>query len=101
YSPTAKTWHRRLASVAARIGDREALAMATGNLFGQALNARDLEAMRELRPELLAQLTPEASPRARGWTHYFLALDAYVDGRFDYACQHSANSVALAQEIGH
>jgi hypothetical protein len=39
YSPSAKAWHRRLASVAARIGDHEALAMATGNLFGQALNA--------------------------------------------------------------
>jgi predicted ATPase len=101
YSPTAKAWHRRLASVAARIGDHEALAMATGNLFGQALNARDLTAMRELRPELLAQLTPQASPRARGWTHYFLALDAYVDGTLDDACQHAANSVALAKEIGH
>ena len=83
YSPTAKTWNRRLASAAARIGDHEALALATGNLFGQALNARDLDAMRELRPQLLALITPEASARSRGWTHYFLALDAYVDGMLD------------------
>ncbi|HTU97023.1 MAG TPA: BTAD domain-containing putative transcriptional regulator [Solirubrobacteraceae bacterium] len=101
YSPTAKMWHRRLAAAAGRIGDHEALAMATGNLFGQALNGRDLEAMRELRPELLAQLTPEASPRARGWTHYFLALDAYVNARFDEGCEHAERSIALAREIGH
>ena len=67
YSPTAKIWHRRLAAVAARIGDHEALAVATGNLFGQALNARDTEEMRQLRPGLLALLTPEASARSRGW----------------------------------
>jgi predicted ATPase/DNA-binding SARP family transcriptional activator len=101
YSPTAKTWNRRLASAAARIGDHEALAMATGNLFGQALNARDLEAMRELRPQLLAQLTPEASARSRGWTHYFLALDAYVGGMLDESCEHAAQSLALGKEIGH
>lgn len=101
YSPTAKLWHRRLASVAARIGDHEALTMATGNLFGQALNARDLEAMRQLRPALAALLTPEASARSRGWTHYFLALDAYVNGMLDDACEHAASSVELGKEIGH
>jgi hypothetical protein len=101
YTPTAKAWHRRLASVAARIGDHEALAMATGNLFGQALNARNIEEMRSLRPALLALLTPQASARARGWTHYFLALDAYVDGTLDAACEHAADSVTLAKEIGH
>jgi predicted ATPase/DNA-binding SARP family transcriptional activator len=101
YTPTAKTWHRRLASVAARIGDHEALAMATGNLFGQACNAADVDGMRQLRPDLLALLTPEASARARGWTHYFLALGAYVDGMLDAACEHAALSVALAKEIGH
>jgi predicted ATPase/DNA-binding SARP family transcriptional activator len=101
YSPTAKIWNRRLASVAGRIGDHEALAVATGNLFGQALNARDAEAMRQLRPGLLALLTPEASARSRGWTNYFLALDAYVDGMLDVACEHATLSVGLAREIGH
>jgi predicted ATPase/DNA-binding SARP family transcriptional activator len=101
YSPTAKIWNRRLAAVASRIGDHEALAVATGNLFGQALNARDTEEMRELRPGLLALLTPEASARARGWTNYFLALDAYVDGTLDDACGHATLSVELAREIGH
>jgi predicted ATPase/DNA-binding SARP family transcriptional activator len=101
YSPTAKGWHRRLGAVAARIGDHEALAMATGNLFAQALNARDTEEMRRLRPDLLALLTREASARSRGWTHYFLALDAYVDGTLDPACEHALLSVALAKEIGH
>ena len=101
YSPTAKAWHQRLASVAARIGDHEALAMATGNLFAQALNARDTAEMRRLRPDMLALLTPEASARARGWVHYFLALDAYVDGTLESACEHAALSVELANEIGH
>jgi predicted ATPase len=101
YSPTATAWNRRLAAVASRIGDHEALAVATGNLFGQACNARDTEAMRQLRPQLLALLTPEASARSRGWTHYFLALDAYVDGMLDDACEHAAQSVTLAKEIGH
>jgi hypothetical protein len=89
------------AAVAARIGDHEALAVATGNLFGQVLNARDTEEMRRLRPGLLALLTLEASARSRGWTNYFLALDAYVDGMLDAACEHATLSVGLAREIGH
>ncbi len=101
YSPSAKAWHRRLAARAAEIGDQEALAMATGNLFGQALNARDREDMRRLRPELLALITPEASARSLGWTHYFLALDAYVDDRFQSACEHAELSMEKAIEIGH
>jgi len=101
YSPTAKSWHRRLAARAAEIGDQEALTTATGNLFGQALNARDRDEMRRLRPELLALITPETSPRALGWIHYFLALDAYVDGRFESAYEHASMCVEKAEEIGH
>ena len=101
YSPSAKSWHRRLAARASEIGDLEALAMATGNLFGQALNARDREDMRRLRPELLALITPEASARSLGWTHYFLALDAYVDDRFQSADEHAGLSIEKAREIGH
>ncbi len=101
YSPTAKAWHRRLAARASEIGDLEALAMATGNLFGQALNARDREDMRRLRPQLLELLTPEASPRSLGWTHYFLALDAHVDGRFQAAVEHAELSIEKAGEVGH
>ncbi len=101
YSPGAKIWHRRLAACAARIGDQEALTTATGNLFGLALNARDREEMRRMRPELIALLTPESSPRAIGWIHYFLALDAYVDGRLQSACEHASLSVEKGEEIGH
>ena len=57
--------------------------------------------MRRLRPQLLALLTPEASARARGWIHYFLALDAYVDGTLETACEHASLSVEKAKEIGH
>jgi hypothetical protein len=101
YSPDAKTWHRRLARRASELGDQEALATATGNLFGQALNARDRDEMRRLRPDLLALLTPETSARALGWIHYFLALDAYVDGRFETAAEHAALSADKAAEVGH
>jgi predicted ATPase/DNA-binding SARP family transcriptional activator len=101
YSPSAKAWHRRLAARASEVGDLEALAMATGNLFGQALNGRDREDMRRLRPALLALITPDASPRSLGWTHYFLALDAYVDGRFQSADEHAELSIEKASEVGH
>jgi predicted ATPase/DNA-binding SARP family transcriptional activator len=101
YRPSAKAWNRRLAARAAEIGDQEAVATATGNLFAQALNAHDLDEMRRLRPELLALITPETSPKALGWIHYFLALDAYVDGRLDSACEHASLSAEKAEAIGH
>jgi hypothetical protein len=57
--------------------------------------------MRRIRETLLALLTPQASPKSQGWTHYFLALDAYVDGRFEAAYDHAARSAARASEVGH
>ncbi len=101
YGPTASSWHRRLAAVANEIGDQEALTVATGNLFGLALNARDRNEMRRLRPSLIALITPDTSPKSAGWIHYYLALDAYIDGQLESACEHALLSVAKAQEIGH
>jgi predicted ATPase/DNA-binding SARP family transcriptional activator len=101
FSPVVSEWTRRLAARAVELGDQEALATATGNLFGRAINARDRNEMRRLRPMLVAVITREASPVALGWTHYFLALDAYVDGRFDEAYEHAALSAANAGELGH
>jgi predicted ATPase/DNA-binding SARP family transcriptional activator len=101
FSPVVSEWTRRLAARAVELGDQEALATATGNLFGRAINARDRNEMRRLRPMLAAVITQEASPVALGWTHYFLALDAYVDGRFDEAYEHAALSAASAGELGH
>ncbi|HET6866732.1 MAG TPA: BTAD domain-containing putative transcriptional regulator [Solirubrobacteraceae bacterium] len=101
FTPGASAWTRRLVERAAELGDHEAVATATGNLFGRALNARDQDEMRRLRPMLLAVLTPEASAAALGWTHYFLALDAYVDGRFQASAEHAAQSAARAAELGH
>ncbi len=40
-------------------------------------------------------------PKALGWIQYFLALDAYVDGRFEAAAEHAAVSVEKARESGH
>lgn len=101
FSPVVSEWTRRLAARAAELGDEEALATATGNLFGRAVNARDREEMRRIRPMLLALITPEASTKSLGWTHYFLALDAYVEGCFDAACDHAAQSAANARALGH
>ncbi len=101
YGPAAKDWHRRLAARAAEIGDREALVTATGNLFGRALNTRDRDEMRRLRPELLALITPETSTKGLGWINYFLALDAYVDGQLDAACEYASVSAEHAEAIGH
>jgi hypothetical protein len=46
-------------------------------------------------------ITPDATPKTLGWTHYFLALDAYVDGRFEDACAHASQGAASADELGH
>jgi predicted ATPase/DNA-binding SARP family transcriptional activator len=101
YSPNARRWNRRIVECAKEIGDQEALATATGNLFAQALNAHDREWMKRLRPELVELLTPETSTKAKGWIEYFVALDAYVDARFDEAVEHAALSAEHAGEIGH
>jgi predicted ATPase/DNA-binding SARP family transcriptional activator len=101
FSPSVSAWTRRLAERAAELGHQEALAAALGNLFGRAMNARDRDEMRRMRPMLVALLTPEASPASLGWTHYFLAVDAYIDGRFDAACEHASQSAANAHELGH
>jgi predicted ATPase/DNA-binding SARP family transcriptional activator len=101
YGVGANTWNRRVAARAAELGDTDTLATSTGNLFGTALNARDFDEMRRLRPQLLALITPETSTRAIGWIHYFLALDAYVDGRYESAAEHSAMSAEKAEQAGH
>ncbi len=101
YGPSSAGWHRRLAAVATEIGDQEALTVATGNLFGRALNTRDRDEMRRLRPSLLSLITPDASPRSAGWIHYFLALDAYVDGQLESACDHASQSAERGREINH
>lgn len=101
YGPSVASRHRQIMRRATEIGDHEALAMATGNLFGQALNTRNVDEMRRLRPQLLALITPEASAKALGWIQYFLALDAYVDGVLQPASEHASACVAAAEAIGH
>lgn len=101
FTPRESAWNRRLAARAAECGDTEALATATGNLFGRALNARDQSEIGRLKPMLQELITPEATPRAVGWAHYFLALAAYVDGEFEAAVRHAALSAETAVSIGH
>jgi predicted ATPase/DNA-binding SARP family transcriptional activator len=100
YSPEFKSWYRRLAARATELQRYDALATAIGSLFGKALNSRDLAEMRRLRPELQAMIRPETG-KALGWIHYYLALDAYVDGRIDAACEHASLCAANAETIGH
>lgn len=101
FTPSESAWNRRLVARAGECGDTEALATATGNLFGRALNGRDQAEMRRLKPTLQALITPEATPRTLGWAHYFLALAAYVDGEFGAAYQHAALSAETAASVGH
>lgn len=101
FGTRARKWNKRMANRAAELGDREAQATATGNLFAGALNARDLVEMAQLRPTLMALVTADASPKAVGWIHYFLALDAYVHGNMDESYEHAALTVETAMEIGH
>jgi hypothetical protein len=101
FTPGASKWTRRLVERADELGDHEALATATGNLFGRAMNARDRDEMQRMRPLLLALIIPDASLAALGWTHYFLALDAYIDGRYQAAFEHAAQSADRARELGH
>ncbi len=64
-------------------------------------NARDREAVDRLRPALLGLITPETSAKTLGWIHYYLANDAYAEGRMDEAVEHASRSAELAEEIGH
>jgi hypothetical protein len=101
YTPKAGSRHRRVAALAAEIGDQEALATAIGNLFGLALNAHDTEEMKRLRPQLLALIPSQTEDKALGWLYYYLALDAYVDGEFQSACEHAALCAEKAEAVGH
>jgi predicted ATPase/DNA-binding SARP family transcriptional activator len=101
FRSTSLNWNHRLVERAAELGDTEALVLATGNLFSKAMNARNLTEIRRLRPILRSILTPDAGAKARGWTHYFLSLSAYAEGRFDQAAEHADATVAAATELGH
>ena len=98
--PTAK-WQRRFAERAAELGDQEALGVATTQMFAEAINARDHEEIRRLRPVLLALNAPETSPRLLGWVHYSLSGDAYLEGRFESAYGYASSSLELARQVGH
>src|SRR5581483_3435352 len=83
--PPAGRWQRRFAERAAEVGDRDALGVATTQLFADAITARDREEMARLRPVLLSLIAPDTSPRVLGWVYYSLCGEAYVDGRFQEA----------------
>jgi hypothetical protein len=93
-------WTRRVAARAAELGDTEVVATATCNLFAHALNAQDRDEMRRLRPALLAAITPDASPKTLAVTHVFLAIDAYIDGRWQAASEHALISVHQSEALG-
>ena len=92
---------RRLAARAAELDDRESLAIAMGNLFAQALNARDRSEIHRLAQLVRDLIGPETPERNLGWLHYYLALDAYIDGRLELACEHGSRAVEAAGAIDH
>jgi hypothetical protein len=87
---------RRLAARAAELGDQTAMAIATGNLLGDAINARDLDEIGQLKATLLELVSTEADDQALGWIHYNLALEAYAEGELDQACEHAVRSAEAA-----
>jgi predicted ATPase len=92
---------RRLAARAAEVGDRDALVIASCNLFSLAMNARDLDEVRRLKPTLLELTATETSVRSVGWIHYHLACEAYVEGDVEAACEHASRSVEAAAAAGN
>jgi predicted ATPase/DNA-binding SARP family transcriptional activator len=101
YGGGSGRWLERLAARAAEVGDRDAAAMATGNLFSRAMNMRDMDQVALLRPALHALITPQTSRKWQGWAHYYLALDAYLHGRFEDAVDEAGLGVEIGREIGH
>jgi predicted ATPase/DNA-binding SARP family transcriptional activator len=97
--PTAK-WQRRFTDRAAELGDEEALVVGTAQMFAEAINVRDYDEIRRLRPILARVIKSGTAPRPLGWAHYSLWGDAYLDGRFEAAYEHAAACVELATEIG-
>jgi hypothetical protein len=83
---------RRLAARAAELGDLTALAIATGNLLGDAINARDVDEIRRLKPTLVELALGELDDQALAWIYYNLALESYVEGDFDMAWAHASRS---------
>jgi predicted ATPase/DNA-binding SARP family transcriptional activator len=86
YSPRGSAWYRRAAKRAAEIGDIEHLARTTTNMFSRAVNARDQAELDRLRPQLQGLISRGISPKAVGWIHYQLAIEACAGGRYDEAC---------------
>ena len=71
-------------------------AIATGNLLGDAINARDLDEIRRLRMTLLELVAGEQDDEGLGWIHYNLALEAYVEGHLDQAARRSGSAETSA-----
>jgi predicted ATPase/DNA-binding SARP family transcriptional activator len=84
----------RLAARAAELGDRTALAIATGNLLGDAINAGDVDEIRRLKPTLVELALGELDDQALAWIYYNLALESYVEGDYDMAWAHASRSAA-------
>ncbi len=100
YSPRGSAWYRRAAKRAAEIGDTENLARIATNMFSRAVNARDQAELNRLRPQLQELISREITPKAIGWIHYQLAIDACADGRYDESCEHADRSIERATEAG-
>jgi predicted ATPase/DNA-binding SARP family transcriptional activator len=100
YSPRGSAWYRRAAKRAAEIGDSEQLARITTNMFSRAVNARDQAELDRLRPQLRGLISRGITPKAVGWIHYQLAIEACADGRYDESCEHADRSIERAVGAG-
>jgi predicted ATPase/DNA-binding SARP family transcriptional activator len=94
-------WQRRFFERAGELGDKEALGVATTQMFAEAITVRDREEMTRLHPVLLSLITDDASPRVLGWVYYSLFGEAYIDGQYKDAFAYANLSVEHAREISH
>ena len=101
FAERALPWIRRLAARTEALGDRDSAAMAICNYYAVTTNARDFAEMASVKSTLERLLGSELGDRARGWVHYFLAIDDYVHARFETSTAHAAKSADRARACGH
>ncbi len=100
-APRVGVRQRRFAIRAAELGNRDEVGLAVVNEAGRAVNSRDTQALARLRPTLYEILSADFAPRIRGWGHYLLSADAYIDERYAEALEHATASAAVAEQISH
>jgi predicted ATPase len=98
--PTGRAMQERLAARAVELGDKAALGVALYNLFRAAINDRDIEEIRRMKPALLELLAQEIPIRSVGYLNEILGIGAYAEGDLAAAYDHATRGVEAAAACG-